>query len=143
MATNNREYARKHYRENKRSYLDRNIRRRWEKRLWLIGYKDRPCADCKQRFPYYVMDLDHRDRSKKLHEVSELASRGSWTKLKSEVEKCDVVCANCHRARTFRDEKLMPVYRSRGEMPELAAHGLDVLTRLDRLATHVQPVTKQ
>lgn len=61
--------------------------------------KDQPCADCGKTYPYFVMDFDHRgdkDRS-----VSKMMTR-SLAKILAEIEKCDLVCANCHRVRTFR-----------------------------------------
>jgi integrase len=61
--------------------------------------KSRPCADCGVSFPYYVMDFDHRPGTTKSQHVSQLRSLG---RIKEEVAKCDVVCANCHRQRTHR-----------------------------------------
>lgn len=63
--------------------------------------KSVPCADCGNRYPPCVMDFDHRDPRRKLHSVANLAKLGSEEKLLSEVEGCDVVCANCHRIRTY------------------------------------------
>ena len=65
--------------------------------------KDKPCADCGKRYPWYVMDLDHV-RGSKDKKVSILINRAvSLEKLQAEIDKCDVVCANCHRERTFKD----------------------------------------
>ena len=64
-----------------------------------------PCADCTHRFPPYCMDFDHRDNELKLGNVTDIAR--SWRSLKAlllEIEKCDVVCAVCHRKRTHRRE---------------------------------------
>jgi hypothetical protein len=63
--------------------------------------KDKPCADCGRRYPYYVMDFDHRDPSTKLFEIGTCVRRGAAV-LAAEVAKCDVVCANCHRERTHQ-----------------------------------------
>ena len=63
--------------------------------------KKSPCADCGVSYPYYVMDFDHV-RGKKDFEVSQGAFRGlSMETLMKEVEKCDVVCAKCHRERPY------------------------------------------
>ena len=70
-------------------------------RRFLQTYKAKPCVDCKQKFPHYVMDFDHV-RGKKLNEVSQMVSRHvSIRVLLAEIAKCDVVCANCHRERTY------------------------------------------
>jgi hypothetical protein len=60
--------------------------------------KNRPCMDCGRRYPYYVMDFDHV-RGKKLFNIGQPAQRGA-SKLLAEILKCDIICANCHRART-------------------------------------------
>jgi hypothetical protein len=60
------------------------------------------CADCGIR-DFAVLDLDHRDPRDKLNEVSLLARQPiSWSAIQKEINKCDVVCANCHRKRTAR-----------------------------------------
>src|ERR1022692_77368 len=62
--------------------------------------KDVPCADCKQRYPPCVMDFDHV-RGRKRFGLAAYSS--SWSKeiWEKEMAKCEVVCANCHRLRTF------------------------------------------
>jgi len=79
---------------------NRNLRK---KNKELVNYlKSVPCADCKLKYPPYVMDLDHV-RGKKLVPISFMVSKPTSTKLlKLELKKCDVVCANCHRIRTFK-----------------------------------------
>lgn len=65
------------------------------------GYKTAPCMDCGVSYPPYVMDLDHRDPSEKIEKVSMMRRRRmAFAKIVAEIEKCDVVCANCHRVRT-------------------------------------------
>lgn len=65
-----------------------------------------PCMDCGGRFPPYVMDFDHRDGAAKSMEISNIIRRGwSWQKLAREIALCDIVCANCHRIRTFKRQQ--------------------------------------
>jgi hypothetical protein len=67
--------------------------------------KDRPCADCKKRYPFYVMDFDHRPKETKLFNIARYAASrvlSTYTRLDTEIAKCDVVCANCHRIRTHK-----------------------------------------
>ena len=70
-------------------------------RALLIALRDRPCLDCNQRFPPFVMQFDHRDPTQKKFLVS-----GTWlsapARVLKEAAKCDIVCANCHRDRTFK-----------------------------------------
>lgn len=59
-----------------------------------------PCADCGNTFHPICMDFDHV-RGEKRQEVSRLVSDGhTWEILKEEIDKCDIVCANCHRIRS-------------------------------------------
>lgn len=65
-------------------------------RQFLNEVKNVPCADCGVKYPPYVMDFDH------LGDKEFNISNGSMSlaKVKAEIEKCEVVCANCHRVRT-------------------------------------------
>jgi len=95
-------YHKEHYRKNKQTYLDAVKRRRLRLAAILRTAKERPCADCGIQYPYYVMDLDHREGEEKIGNVSQAIHRGHLGKknLLAEIDKCDVVCANCHRERT-------------------------------------------
>lgn len=95
-----REARLKHYHDNKEQYLERNKKAKQEKRAYLDKVKNVPCADCGKQYPPYVMDMDHREPGRKTKEVSRLIGNG-WEALKKEIAKCDVVCANCHRERTY------------------------------------------
>lgn len=64
--------------------------------------KNKPCMDCGQSYPYYVMDFDHRDPSKKLFNLADSVTNGkSLKEIREEIAKCDIVCSNCHRIRTY------------------------------------------
>jgi len=47
------------------------------------------------------MDFDHRPSEVKEHGVTRMIGRAGTERILREVAKCDIVCANCHRARTF------------------------------------------
>lgn len=61
--------------------------------------KSVPCTDCKQRYPHYVMEFDHV-RGIKRYNIAN-AGQGSAKTFIDELAKCDVVCGNCHNARTW------------------------------------------
>jgi hypothetical protein len=64
--------------------------------------KSKPCADCGGTFHFSAMDFDHV-RGKKRFEIAPLKAIGTSVKrLLAEIEKCDVVCSNCHRVRTYK-----------------------------------------
>jgi hypothetical protein len=93
--------TRSHYRNNKRQYLDRNLRSYLKRRELVRQIKSRACADCGIQYPFYVMDFDHREGETKEYELNRV-DRMTTRALLREIEKCDVVCANCHRVRTYR-----------------------------------------
>lgn len=62
-----------------------------------------PCVDCGQCYPPYVMDFHHRDPKEKLFAISQFGGCNRALFL-AEIEKCDVICSNCHRIRTFKDK---------------------------------------
>jgi len=65
-----------------------------------------PCKDCDNTFPSYVMQFDHRDASIKKAAVALLVQQTcSLETLQKEIEKCDLVCANCHAVRTHLRRK--------------------------------------
>jgi hypothetical protein len=47
------------------------------------------------------MDFDHRSSELKESGVTRMIGRSGTERILAEVAKCDIVCANCHRARTF------------------------------------------
>lgn len=71
-------------------------------RAAVLEAKDKPCADCGIRYPYYVMEFDHLDSETKEFNVSAGVVRASYERVIAEIAKCEVVCANCHRFRTAK-----------------------------------------
>lgn len=93
--TKNTEHNRNRRKTNRLSKRDRNLR-------VIRAAKDVPCTDCGNRFPYYVMDFDHLDPSTKLADIGRGPRQWSLAKLQAEIDKCEVVCSNCHRERTHQ-----------------------------------------
>lgn len=91
------DYARKAKRA-KRDYIAKL------KRLVIDAKESRPCADCSRSYPFYVMQFDHVRGLKKfeINEIMRGKVRGGRRALLDEMAKCDIVCANCHAARTYR-----------------------------------------
>jgi hypothetical protein len=101
------EYYRRYYRKNAARYKARVaannklIRRRNRQRLHDY-LRDQSCADCGIR-DFAVLEFDHRDPASKRALISDLVRTArAWRTIVAEIQKCDVVCANCHRRRTAR-----------------------------------------
>lgn len=103
-----REINRRCYEKNKEDILIRLRVRAIERRTALQKAKDKPCIDCGIKYPYWVMQFDHKSNEKKLFNIGKKVWGLGLEKILAEIKKCDVVCANCHANRTFK--------RSHGEV---------------------------
>ena len=97
---------RRGYRENPRikaSILESTRRQRDARRSWINEYlATHPCVDCGEPDPV-VLEFDHV-RGVKRDDVVVLAVRRlvPLIDVASEIEKCEIRCANCHRRRHHR-----------------------------------------
>lgn len=95
------EYKRAHKDANKTKYAEYTRLNREKKKRIYREAKNKPCADCGILYPWYVMDFDHQ-RDKEFNISNNFYTFGI-EKLLVEIAKCDVVCSNCHRLRTFKN----------------------------------------
>lgn len=110
MAYTNREdqaaASKRHYDANRQVMIDRAALHRKNlinrMRVHVRNLKETtPCADCDKIYPYWVMEFDHRPGTDKKFNI---ATTGRWTSEKvvlDEIDKCDIVCSNCHSTRTY------------------------------------------
>lgn len=78
---------------------DRQQRKREEARAFVEEYKrNHPCMDCGIT-DTMVLSFDHV-RGKKKMDISQMVNQGySLEAIQAEIEKCEVVCLNCHYKR--------------------------------------------
>lgn len=81
-----------------KSWMDKYYQRNKD---LVAEFKRRPCCDCGGWYEPCQMDFDHRPGTKKSFGISGRHTLKLSTLL-PELRKCDVVCANCHRLRTYR-----------------------------------------
>jgi hypothetical protein len=84
------EADRKYRERNRQSYQELRRFRRQRLKEHVRKFKDKPCADCRESYPYYVMDFDHRPGTEKLFEIADyLATRvvSTYDKLDAEIKK--------------------------------------------------------
>lgn len=106
-----RESARKHYARNSEAIQKRTVKNNRLIRLRNKAYIDsvkstKPCADCGVSYPPYVMQFDHIVDGKRGN-VADMARSGfSIENIQLEIDKCELVCSNCHAERThgLKDE---------------------------------------
>jgi hypothetical protein len=82
-------------------------KRRVENQTLVNSFKDVPCADCGVKYPSYVMDFDHVRGEKEFAVGKGVADGYLQSKLINEIQKCEVVCSNCHRIRTHTRKLLV------------------------------------
>lgn len=61
-----------------------------------IAYKGSKCQRCGYNRYAGALDFHHRDPGQKDFSLSN-AALTSFEKVKAELDKCDLLCANCHR----------------------------------------------
>jgi ferredoxin len=88
----------------KRKYADRreyNViavsKRRKKLRQMAVDLLGGKCIMCGYCRDIKALDFHHKDKTTKEFGLSDRGMTRSWEKIKLEVEKCVLVCANCHR----------------------------------------------
>ncbi len=88
----------------KRIYADRAeymrkavSERRKKLREMAREYKGGECAICGYKRYSGALDFHHLDLTKKDFGLSTKGLTRSWEKIKEEIDKCVLICANCHR----------------------------------------------
>ena len=97
-------YFKEYYEQRKEHYLhitnEKRRRRQSDGRKLLEQLKSKPCCDCGKNYPPFCMDFDHLERETKVAAIPVMISGNASSKrVLAEIEKTEVVCANCHRER--------------------------------------------
>ena len=90
------EYQKKNYQDNKELWRERQRARRIENKAYLNEVKSSGCSRCGYSKCPDALEF-HHPNDDKLVSVAESARLHSLKTLKKEVEKCILLCANCHR----------------------------------------------
>lgn len=90
-----RAYKLEHYYNNKEAHYERNKRTEQKISIFIDEYKrSHPCSVCGETS---IECLDFHHLGNKEMEIAKLRKRGSIDRVKNEISKCIVLCANCHR----------------------------------------------
>jgi hypothetical protein len=98
-------YHTQHYAKYHQEYLIRAKTRRTElreefRRNMLEYLQDKACVVCNES-DIRVLEFDHLDPSQKLFSISQAVRLGyRWNGVLKEIEKCRILCANCHKKHT-------------------------------------------
>lgn len=89
------EYKLAHYYSNKEAHYERNKKTEQRISQYIDNYKrTHPCSICGESA---IECLDFHHLRDKEVEVAKLRRKGSLKKVIEEIDKCVVLCANCHR----------------------------------------------
>ena len=70
---------------------------RWiEKKKKAIEYKGGKCVKCSYNKYYGALEFHHLDPNEKDMDWDKMR-KTSWEKIKKELDKCVLLCSNCHR----------------------------------------------
>jgi 5-methylcytosine-specific restriction endonuclease McrA len=95
---------RAHYHANKIKYRKRQLAAIQRNRLYVWNYlQDKCCLTCGEDDPI-VLEFDHRNRRQKDATISMAIKHRKFSieRLQHELDKCDILCANCHRRKTSK-----------------------------------------
>lgn len=100
-------YDRQTYLDNRNAFIERNAQYKLARavvakdELWayLLAH---PCVTCHENDPV-VLEFHHPDPNKE-NAIGKMTWSGYlWVSIVKEIEKCEVLCANCHRRVTARE----------------------------------------
>ncbi len=85
----------------------RRVAKHWREKMAVIHAvkHERGCCICRESDPI-VLEFHHKEKSTKHKFLIKRNHSGSfhhlnWTDLFKEIDKCDVMCANCHRRKEY------------------------------------------
>ena len=98
------EYRKEHYEKNKQKYVQKANLYSQNFKVWFTEIKkELSCEKCGES-RHWVLDFHHTNPAEKDMEISNLVRRSSKKRLMNEVDKCIVLCANCHRDLHFKEK---------------------------------------
>lgn len=100
----NRVYSREYYVKNKESRSQKAKEKRFANKQRALDYLGRVCTDCGNEFHHVAMDFHHRDPSQKDIALGYLWNWKWSSRHEEELDKCVLLCANCHRIRHHAEE---------------------------------------
>lgn len=99
-------YSKNYYEKNKTEVINKINARKKVNRAWFRAYKAAlSCIECGENHPA-VLDFHHKNPKKTDKKVNELVSDGHTKhRIQAEIDKCEVLCANCHRKHHHEERK--------------------------------------
>lgn len=80
----------------KKCFVQMNIQRQRNLKLKAIEYKGSKCFNCGYDKCIAALEFHHINSNEKEFSIAQTKSQ-SWSRIKPELDKCVLLCANCHR----------------------------------------------
>lgn len=100
-------YRRAHYLQNRKHLIGLIRKRRKALQQWLRDWKaEHKCERCPEDHPA-CLDFHHKDPKSKEGNMAEIAHSRGWgiERMKKEISKCLLLCANCHRKLHWKEKR--------------------------------------
>ena len=97
----NREYDLKRQKERYAQVRFQAVEAARKRKAYFVELKGGRCMDCDEIFPLCCYDFDHRNPEEKEFCIGSGLGK-TFEEILRELEKCDLVCSNCHRIRTSK-----------------------------------------
>lgn len=78
---------------------------REDAKIKYVEYKGGKCEICGYCKCFWALDFHHKDPSKKDFGISKIRKADFTAKIKEELDKCILLCSNCHRERHYEETK--------------------------------------
>lgn len=99
----NKAYHKEHYKLNKTNYITKSrIQRGKNKIAWDEFKATLSCKICGEDHPA-CLEFHHKNPDEKEFNLGQAYFRYGKEKIKIELEKCDILCANCHRIEHYNN----------------------------------------
>lgn len=89
--------------QNKEYVLTKQREKKRERKFQAISYLGGVCAACNGDFHPAIYEFHHLDPSTKDRDPSKMLQL-SWKRVQAELDKCELLCANCHRLKHHGDK---------------------------------------
>jgi hypothetical protein len=95
-------HTRKWHEANHERLIENNKRFRKRRAQWLQELKESlSCIKCGES-RWWILDFHHRNPQEKEMNMASFMHHFGMKRILEEIEKCDVLCANCHRDEHFQ-----------------------------------------
>ena len=79
------------------------MRAQRRKKMFAINFYGGKCIKCGYDKCIYALEFHHRDKETKKAKPTYIIMRWSWKRVKEELDKCDLLCSNCHKEQEFKE----------------------------------------